>query len=204
VVRGTYEFQGRRFNILPDSTLRFRGAEFLDPALDVTAERQIEGVTATVHVSGSLKEPQIALSSTPMLDQGDILSLIVFNQTMNELPTSQKTSLATRAGTLAARALATPIADSVARALDFDLFEVTPTDDASGGAILTVGRQINDKLFVGFRQQFGADEVSQVTFEYRLTQFLRIVTSFAQGTERVRTGPHTERAGGDFVFVIRR
>jgi autotransporter translocation and assembly factor TamB len=92
----------------------------------------------------------------------------------------------------------------VARALDFDLFEVTPTDDASGGAILTVGRQINDKLFVGFRQQFGAEEVSQVTFEYRLTQFLRIVTSFAQGTERVRTGPHTERMGADFVFVIRR
>ena len=204
VIRGTYSFQGRRFNILPDSTLRFRGAEFLDPALDVTAERQIEGVTATVHVTGSMKEPQIALSSTPQLDQGDILSLIVFNQTMNELPTSQKTSLATRAGTLAARALATPIADSVARALDFDLFEVTPTDDASGGAILTVGRQINDKLFVGFRQQFGADEVSQVTFEYRLTEFLRLVTSFAQGTERVRTGPHTERAGGDFVFVIRR
>ena len=25
VVRGTYEFQGRRFNILPDSTIRFRG-----------------------------------------------------------------------------------------------------------------------------------------------------------------------------------
>ena len=151
-----------------------------------------------------MRQPQIALSSTPQLDQGDILSLIVFNQTMNELPTSQKTSLATRAGTLAARALATPIADSVARALDFDLFEVTPTDDANGGAILTVGRQINDKLFVGFRQQFGADEISQVTFEYRLTQFLRLVTSFAQGTERVRTGPHTERVGGDFVFVIRR
>jgi translocation and assembly module TamB len=90
VVRGTYEFQGRRFNILPDSTLRFRGSEFLDPALDVTAERQIEGVTATVHVTGSMRQPQIALSSTPMLDQGDILSLIVFNQTMNELPTSQK------------------------------------------------------------------------------------------------------------------
>jgi hypothetical protein len=204
VARGTYEFQGRRFNILPSSTIRFRGNEFLDPALDVSAERQIEGVTATVRVTGTMREPQIALSSTPMLDQGDILSLIVFNQTMNQLPTSQKTSLATRAGTLAARALATPIADSVARALDFDLFEVTPTDDASGGAILTVGRQINDKLFVGFRQQFGADEVSQVTFEYRLTQFMRVVTSFAQGTERVRTGPHTERAGADFVFVIRR
>ena len=204
VVRGNYEFQGRRFNILPDSTLQFRGENFLNPTLDVSAERQIEGVTALVHVTGTMREPRIALTSTPQLDQGDILSLIVFNQTMNELPTSQRTSLATRAGTLAARALATPIADSVARALDFDLFEVTPSDDASGGAILTVGRQISDKLFVGFRQQFGADEVSQVTFEYRLTQFLRLVTSFAQGTERARTGPHTERVGADFVFVIRR
>jgi autotransporter translocation and assembly factor TamB len=81
---------------------------------------------------------------------------------------------------------------------------VTPTDDASGGAILTVGRQINDKLFVGFRQQFGADEVSQVTFEYRLTQFLRLVDVVRPGHRARAHGPHTERVGGDFVFVIRR
>jgi hypothetical protein len=66
-----------------------------------------------------------------------------------------------------------------------------------------VGRQINDKLFVGFRQQFGADEVSQVTFEYRLTQFLRLVTSFAQARSACARAAH-RTAGGDFVFVIRR
>jgi translocation and assembly module TamB len=204
VARGSYSFQGRRFTILPESTIHFRGAELLDPSVDVRAERQIGGVTANVHVTGTAREPQIALSSSPPLDQGDILSLIVFNTTMNQLPTAQRTSLATRAGTLAARALATPIADSVARALDFDLFEIAPTEDVSGGAILTIGRQISDRLFVGFRQEFGPDDSSQVSFEYRLSQFLKFVTSFSQGTERDRSGLRAERAAGDFIFVIRR
>ena len=204
VVRGNYAFQGRRFTILPNSVLRFAGTNFTNPSLDVSAERQIGGVTANVHVAGTIREPQLTLSSSPPLDQGDVLSLIVFNQPMNQLPTAQRVSLATRAGTLAARALATPIADSVARALDFDVFEIAPTEDIEGGAVLTVGRQINDKLFVGFRQQFGSEDSSQVSFEYRLNEFLRIVTSFAQGTERSRTLPRAERAAADFIFVIRR
>jgi len=204
VVRGNYAFQGRRFTILPNSVLRFGGTNFTNPSLDVSAERQIGGVTANVHVAGTIREPQLTLSSNPPLDQGDVLSLIVFNQPMNQLPTAQRVSLATRAGTLAARALATPIADSVARALDFDVFEIAPTEDIEGGAVLTVGRQISDKLFVGFRQQFGSEDSSQVSFEYRLNEFLRIVTSFAQGTERSRTLPRAERAAADFIFVIRR
>ena len=184
--------------------LRFGGTNFTNPSLDVSAERHIGGVTANVHVTGTIREPELTLSSNPPLDQGDVLSLIVFNQPMNQLPTAQRVSLATRAGTLAARALATPIADSVARALDFDVFEIAPTEDIEGGAVLTVGRQVSDKLFVGFRQQFGSEDSSQVSFEYRLNEFLRIVTSFAQGTERSRTLPRAERAAADFIFVIRR
>jgi hypothetical protein len=46
--------------------------------------------------------------------------------------------------------------------------------------------------------------VSQVSFEYRLNQFLRIVTSFAQGVEDVRRVPRVDRAALDFIFVIRR
>jgi TamB, inner membrane protein subunit of TAM complex len=204
VVRGQYSFQGRPFTILRDSELRFEGTELLNPVVDVTGERQISGVTARVHVTGTMREPEIALSSEPPLDQGDILSLIAFNQTMNQLGTTERVSLASRAGVLAARAFATPIADSVARALDFDLFEIQPADDTGTGATLTVGRQVNEHLFVGFRQEFGSEDVSQVSFEFRLTEFLRLVTSFAQGTEQTRRTPPIDRAGLDFIFVIRR
>jgi len=204
VVRGQYAFQGRRFDIVRGSKIQFSGAEFLDPAIDVTAERRIGAVTANVRVTGTARTPEIALSSTPPLDQGDVLSLIVFNQPMNSLGATERVSLATRAGTLAARALATPIADSVARALDLDLFEIQPNEDAGTGATITVGRQLNDRLFVGFRQDFGSGDVSQVSFEYRLNEFLRIVTSFAQGADRARSVPRAESAGIDLFYVIRR
>jgi autotransporter translocation and assembly factor TamB len=204
VVRGQYTFQGRPFTILRDSELRFGGEEILNPVVDVRAERQISGVTAQVHVTGTMRQPEIALTSQPPLDEGDILSLIAFNQTMNTLQTAERVSLASRAGVLAARAFATPIADSVARALDFDLFDIQPSDEGGTGATVTVGRQVNDRLFVGFKQEFGSEDVSPVSFEYRLNQFLRIVTSFAEGVEDVRRVPRVDRAALDFIFVIRR
>src|SRR5262249_27588659 len=37
-VRGTYDFQGRRFTILRDGTVRFEGLDDLDPALDLKTE----------------------------------------------------------------------------------------------------------------------------------------------------------------------
>ena len=204
VVRGQYTFQGRPFTILRDSELRFDGAEVLNPVLDVKAERQISGVVAQVQVTGTLRAPEVALSSQPPLDEGDILSLIAFNQTMNQLQTSQRVSLAARAGVLAARAFATPISDSVARALDFDMFEVQPADDTGTGATVTIGRQISDRLFVGFRHEFGSEDVTQVSFEYRLNEYLRVVTSFAEGADLSQQTPRVDRAGLDFIYVIRR
>ena len=48
IARGQYTFQGRRFAIARGSEIAFGGESFLDPALNVTAERQIGGVTAIV------------------------------------------------------------------------------------------------------------------------------------------------------------
>jgi hypothetical protein len=203
VVRGTYDFQGRRFTMVRGSGVQFRGA-LTNPTLDIRAEREISSVIAQVRVTGSLREPAVTLTSSPPLDEGDILSLIVFNQPMNELGTNERVSLAARAGALAASAIATPIADSVARALDLDVFEIRPSSDISTGGSITIGRQLNDNLFVGFQQQFGTEEASQLSFEYRLTEFLRIMTSFAQGADRSAAMARAEAAGIDLLFVIRR
>ncbi|HET9372500.1 MAG TPA: translocation/assembly module TamB domain-containing protein [Vicinamibacterales bacterium] len=202
VVRGTYDFQGRRFDIRRGSELRFTG-EPGNPGLNVDAERIISGVTANVHLGGTLAQPEIALSSNPPLDPGDVLSLIVFNQAMNQLQSDDKVNLAARAGLLAAGAVATPLADSVARALDLDMLEIRAPETTGGGASVIIGRQLNERLFVGFRHDFGADEVSQVSFEYRVNEFLRVVTSLAQGGGSVSGSQRTEAAGIDLIFIIR-
>jgi translocation and assembly module TamB len=101
-----------------DSEVRFRGEQPIDPALDVSAEREISGVTAQVKVTGTARQPAIRLSSSPPLDEGDVLSLIVFGQPMNQLGESQQFDLAARAGMFAASAVATPLSRSIGRALN--------------------------------------------------------------------------------------
>jgi translocation and assembly module TamB len=203
-VRGTYDFQGRRFAIVRGSELRFRGDDMTNPALDITAEREISGVDVTVHIRGTAAEPTLTLSSQPVLDEGDILALIAFGRPISQLGDTQRISLAARAGTIAAGALATPLADSVARALDLDVFEIQTAEGIGAGTSVLVGRQLNDKLFVGFRHQFGQDGGQQLTFEYRLTQFLRVVSTIAPGGDAATLSARTAGSGIDLIFVIRR
>ena len=73
VVRGFYDFQGRRFEVLRDSQIRFQGARPVDPSLQVDAQRVISGVTALVNIRGTARQPQIRLSSQPPLDEADVL-----------------------------------------------------------------------------------------------------------------------------------
>ena len=108
---GTYNFQGRQFNVDPSSSINFRGD--LSPELFVSVTREISGVEARVTINGSLRAPELRLSSTPPLDSSDILSLIVFNTTPNQLSTAQQQELAVRAGTLAAGFIATPIVSAL-------------------------------------------------------------------------------------------
>jgi autotransporter translocation and assembly factor TamB len=201
VVRGQYRFQGRAFAIARGSSVRFRG-DPASPALDIDAERTISGVVATVHLSGTPAQPEIALRSDPPLDQSDVLALVVFGQSMNRLGSPQRVSLAARAGALAAGALATPLADSVASALNLDIVDIQPVATSEGGASILLGRQVSDRLFVGFRHEFGAD-ISRVTFEYRISQFLRLVTSLAQNGNQTMTTRQADEAGIDLIFVVR-
>jgi translocation and assembly module TamB len=203
VIRGQYDFQGRQFTIARGSQIAFQGTTS-NPALDVSAERVVSGVTATVHLGGTLARPEVELSSSPMLDQGDILSLIVFNQPMNALPTAERVSLGARAAALAASAIATPLADSVARALDLDVFEIQPTAEAGGGASVRIGRQVGDNLFLGVSQEFGREDVTQVSFEYRLNEYISIITSVSHGsggqTSALR---RAQEAGIDLIYTRR-
>src|SRR4029078_2313372 len=60
-VRGTYDFQGRRFDILRDGTVRFEGP-VTSPVFDIRTSRVIQGVEAIVTLRGTLDQPEIVLA----------------------------------------------------------------------------------------------------------------------------------------------
>jgi len=203
-VRGTYDFQGRRFQVLRDGSITFRGDTPIDPALNVTTERVISGIVAHVTVGGTMREPTVTLSSQPPLDQTDILSLIVFNQPANRLGQGQATNLGERAAQIAGGFVASPIADTLGRALNVDIFELDPSGDEGQGPTVTIGQQVGERLFLKFRQLFGTRDVSEFQLEYQLTDFLRLQGSLAEGQTSANRSltRRVERGGIDLVVYF--
>lgn len=205
-VRGFYEFQGRRFDMEREGRIRFTGLETLDPTLDLRASRVISGVEARVRVQGTARSPRLELSSNPPLDQADILSLIVFNRSINALNEGERVSLAQRAGAIAGGFVTAPLAQSIGRALDVDLFEIEPIEVGGElGAGITLGQQVGERLFVKFHQEFGPQDTSEFMIEYQLADFLRLQAtgspSGGQKASRVALR-RVERAGADLIFFF--
>ncbi len=205
-VRGFYQFQGRRFDVARDGRIRFVGLPHFNPLIDVTATREIDGVLARVRLAGTAREPELTLSSTPPLDEADILSLIVFNAPINSLGTDERVALAQRAGAIASGFVTAPLAESIGRALDVDLFEIETTGEAAGfGAAVTLGQQLSEELFVRFRQNFGPQEASEFIVEYQLAAFLRFQGSVAPGggvKANRAIVRRVERGAGDLIFFF--
>jgi autotransporter translocation and assembly factor TamB len=205
-VRGFYEFQGRRFDVTRDGTVRFVGLADPNPILDLKATRLIDGVEARVHVTGTARAPELELSSNPPLDQADILSLIVFNQSINNLNEGQRVSLAQRAGAVAGGFVAAPLSKSIGQALDVDLFEIQATDESGLlGPGVTLGQQVSDHLYVKFHQQLGQQNVSEFIIEYEIANFMRLRASGSPNdparANRVALR-RVERAGADLIFFF--
>jgi translocation and assembly module TamB len=202
-VRGTYDFQGRQFEILRDGSVRFDGLDQLDPLLDLRTQRIIQGVTTNVNVRGTLGKPQIVLSSTPPLEQADILSLIVFNQPINQLGEGQQVSLAQRAQGLATGAVASPLATSIGRALNLDLFEINTSPDSGAAAQLTVGQQLGQNLYVKVQQDIGDQSQTNFILEYELRKWLRLQTNVLQGsTTQQQLFQRMQGSGADLLFFF--
>jgi translocation and assembly module TamB len=208
-VRGFYEFQGRRFELVRDGSVRFAGLPDINPILDVSATRLIpnSGVTAKIHITGTMRAPELALSSDPPLDESDILSLIIFNRNVNELGTGERASLAETAGSIASGFIASPLSRSVGRALDVDLFEITTSDPETGETAggITLGKQVGDKAFIRFREQFGQRSFTQFQIEYDLTRFMRFQGSVAPETTSAAnrlTQRRVQRMTADLIFFF--
>jgi len=207
-VRGTYDFQGRRFDLTRDGTIRFIGTPTINPLLDVSATRKIPGtgVEARVHITGTPKAPHLELTSNPPLEESDILALIVFNRPVNELATGERSSLAATAGGIATGFIAAPLGQSIGKALDLDLFEIsTTTENGDLGAAITLGQQVNQRTFLKVYQQFGTRTATQFQLEYQIARFLRAAANASPETTGAANRINErriERAGIDLIFFF--
>ena len=157
-----------------------------------------------VAVIGDLRNPELRLTSNPPLDPSDILSLIVFNSSANDLTAVQQQELAVRAGTIAAGFLVEPLIGAVQRSLGLDILEIDPTGERGRGPRVTIGEEIAPGLIARFTRQFGQDVFDEAAVEYSLSRLFRIRATYSDATSLSARSPfrRVERAGIDFLVFF--
>ena len=100
MVRGEYDFAGKRFEFDDDGTVRL--ATQLDRIrLDLTAVREDPTLTAVVKVQGTAAKPEITLTSKPELPQDEVLSQVLFGSSAANLTPIEAAQLASALAALA-------------------------------------------------------------------------------------------------------
>jgi translocation and assembly module TamB len=100
VVRGDYDFAGKRFVFDERGTVSL-STNPEQIRLNLTATREDPALTATIRVTGTAARPQIELTSTPALPQDEILSQVLFGRSASQLSAFEAAQLAAGVAALA-------------------------------------------------------------------------------------------------------
>ncbi len=100
VVRGDYDFAGKRFVFDERGTVSL-STNPEQIRLNLSATRDDPALTATIRVTGTAARPEIALTSTPSLPQDEILSQVLFGRSASQLSGFEAAQLAAGVASLA-------------------------------------------------------------------------------------------------------
>ncbi len=165
LVRGWYLFKGRRFT-LQQGTITFEGTTPPNPSFDITAVHRAGEYTVEVRITGSADKPALALSSTPPLEQADILSVLLFGKPAQQLGRGQSAALQEQALQLAAGFVVPELRTSVMNALGVDTLEVELPQGSEQAGRISAGRYVAEDVFLSLAQELGPRAAQEVGIEY--------------------------------------
>ena len=176
VVRGWFNFQGRRLQ-LARGAIQFTGGDKINPALDVVAQYRLPEYQVDVVIGGTTEKPSLTLTSTPRLEQADILALLLFGRPINTLNRNEQGSLQQSAMNITSGYVAGRIAKSVSGALGLDSLSVDIGEmDFSGGKV-GFGRYVGGKTYVSASQQVSGEHGRELSMEYQIAPDWKLGTT---------------------------
>ena len=148
LIRGTLGFAGKSFE-LTEGRVGFTGGRTLNPTITLVATEEIEDITVNVNVSGQAYNPQIAFSSTPGLPQDEIMSRILFGNSVGNLSAIQAVQLAASLNSLRGTGGGLNPLGKLRSATGFDRLRIVGPDDTTGqGTALAAGKYITDDIYL--------------------------------------------------------
>lgn len=174
VVRGTYNFASRRFE-LTRGIVSFEGGPLMDPTINIAASTTAEGVTAIINIGGTGQKPNISFTSTPTLPQDEVLSRLLFGNSVTNLSATEAIQLAAALNGLRGSGGGLNPLGSLRSAAGIDRLRILGEDDTTGrGMALAAGQYLTDDIYVEIITD--ARGFTAVQLEIALTRALSLLT----------------------------
>lgn len=148
LVRGRLGFAGRQFE-LQEGHLLFTGGLVADPQIALSASEDIDDVAVTVNASGRGLNPQISFSSTPALPPDEVLSRILFGNSVGQLAPLQAVQLAASLNSFRSTGGRINPLGKLRAATGISRLQILAPDQASGrGTAVAAGRYISNNIYL--------------------------------------------------------
>lgn len=177
LVRGTFEFAGREFQI-SRGTIRFLGNSPPDPTIDIAANGDTTGLSATIKVTGQATRPEISFSSVPALPQDELLSRLLFGTSITNLSAPEALQLASAVASLQSGGNGLNPINSLRRVAGLDRLRVLPADAQQGRATsFAAGKYLTRRLYAEIITDGQGYSATQV--EFQVTRWLSILSTIS-------------------------
>lgn len=186
LIAGTYQGYGQDLKITRGRVL-YAGTPIADPRLDITAERELDEVTAGLRITGTAQNPEVSVYSRPEMGQADALAYLVTGKPLAGVSSQGETDLLDSAARSLGTAAGSLVAERIGRRLGIDEVGIEKSDMIEGG-VFTIGQYLSPRLYVAYG--VGLFEPGDlVTLRYELSKTLNL---------RAVRGPNETRAGVDY------
>jgi translocation and assembly module TamB len=151
----------------------FTGSPEINPQLDITVTHSVSNYLVEVHVEGKARQPQLSFSSTPELEQTDILSLLIVGKTMDRLSSSEQQDLSSQLGGAAGSIVAGQLQEVIGGALGLDTLTIGAGETFGTGGI-SIGQYVTQDIFLSYEMGLGTSGGNRVGIEYSITPSLKL------------------------------
>ena len=177
LVRGDYEFAGRKFE-LRRGIIRFGGEVPANPALDIEANADSTGLSASIRVTGTALKPEISFTSVPALPQDELLSRLLFGTSITKLSAPEALQLAAAVAALQDGGNGLNPINAVRRAAGLDRLRILPADPQTGqGTSIAAGKFVTRRLYAEIVTD--GQGYSATRLEYQVTRWLSLLSSIS-------------------------
>ena len=169
---GSLSFLGQRFE-LQRGDITFYGGDAIDPTLDIVLALEKDGVEVRVLLTGTARDPKLALESDPPMPESDIFSHLLFGEQGDNLSGGQNELLRSET-TKALQAFAIPtIERQLSDTLGLDMVRIGRTREGSSQALMA-GKYLSPKVLLSYEQSLEEGDSFFVNLRYWITRDLTV------------------------------